>query len=123
MPVVERIPPAIDEELGRRGIRIAVENDMDPTALGHSEPAGERREPIEVPGSRGHDVAERPEAFVLFEQGAIEQRVVHDQARVDQRRAERELEGLAQRYAAYVQASPSPVTFDQYVELMRDAHE
>ncbi|HEU4407790.1 MAG TPA: DEAD/DEAH box helicase family protein [Polyangiaceae bacterium] len=98
------------------------ENDMDPSAvLGLPSPSP-RAAPLEVPGTRGHDVASRPEAFVLFEQGALHQRVVHDQARVDQRRAERELEGLAQKYAAYAASSPSPVTFEQYVELMREDH-
>jgi superfamily II DNA or RNA helicase len=98
------------------------ENDMDPQAI--ERVAREAKgEPPDVEGTRGHNVAERPDAFVLFERGTIEQRVVHDQARVEQRRTERELEGLAQRYAQYAQSSPNPVAFDQYVELMRDMRE
>ena len=50
---------------------------------------------------------------MLFERGAIEQRVVHDEARVEQRRQEREHEALAQRYAAYAQAR-QPVRFEQF---------
>lgn len=100
------------------------ENDMDPPAPTDTS-ASERidRSPQEIPGTRGHDIAQRPDAFVLFEQGSFEQRVVHDQQRVEQRRAERELEGLAQRYAVYAQSSPNPVSFDQYIELIRELHE
>lgn len=99
------------------------ENDMDP-AQGQGAPAcAARHGPPEVAGTRGHDVAQRPDTFVLFEQGVIEQRVVHDQVRVEQRRAQRELEGLAQKYAAYAASSPNPVTFQQYVELVRELHE
>lgn len=99
------------------------ENDMDPAP--HESPAatGGTHSPPDVPGTRGHDVAQRPETFVLFERGMIEQRIVHDEVRVEQRRAERELEGFAQKYAAYAASSPSPVTFQQYVELMRELRE
>jgi hypothetical protein len=97
------------------------ENDMDPVGAGQppsqSAPTGQ----VEVTGTRGRGTVERPETFVLFEQGRIEQRVVHDQQRVEQRKAERELEALAQRYAAYAQSSPNPITFVQYAELMRRA--
>jgi hypothetical protein len=100
------------------------ENDMDPQAadgpLAGGEAAGERPD---LPLVRGTDTAERPEAYVLFQPGAIEQRVVHDQARVEQRRSEREFEALAQRYAAYAQTSATPVTFEQFVEVMRKLRE
>lgn len=98
------------------------ENDMDPPPLGGA-PQTQTRESPEVAGSRGPDVAQRPDVFVLFERGAIEQRVVHDEARVEQRRFEREREALAQRYAAYVQSSPHPVSFDQFVELFQELRE
>ena len=97
------------------------ENDMDPntehvvpddwTSVGGNDRG-------ELPGSTGRNVAERPEAFVLFERGVIEQRVVHDEVRVEQRRQEREQEALAQRYAAYAQTSDNAVSFDQYIEIM-----
>jgi len=67
----------------------------------------------------GRNAAERPEAFVLFERGAVEQRVVHDKERVEQRRVEREREALAQRYSTYAQSTPNPVTFEQFVDVMR----
>lgn len=97
------------------------ENDMDPltehvlpedwSKVDSSETAG-------LPGTRGRDEAGRPDAFVLFERGAIEQRIVHDEARVEQRRREREQEALAQKYAAYAQSHESPVTFEQFVAVM-----
>ena len=73
----------------------------------------------EVPGTAGAETAGRPEAFVLFEKGTIESRIVHDEERVEQRRSERELEALAQRYAKYAQTSPTPLTFEQYVDVIR----
>jgi len=96
------------------------ENDMDPS-LASLSPLNQSRsiDKDERPGSQGHDVAERSEAFVLFEQGEIEARVVHDEQRVEQRRHEREREMLAQRYADYAQSTANPVNFDQYVEIMR----
>lgn len=102
---------------------ICRENDMDPSAVGELAAASSRNPGADVPGTQGHDVAGRPEAFVLFEQGSLQQRIVHDQARVDQRRAEREMEGLAQKYAAYAAGSKNPVSFQQYVELFQDLHE
>lgn len=99
---------------------IYAENDMDPLTQhiipddwGAPDGAGD------LPGSTGHDVAERPEAFVMFERGTIEQRVVHDAARMEQRRLEREQEALAQRYATYAQSTESPVTFEQFATIMR----
>jgi hypothetical protein len=60
---------------------------------------------------------------VLFERGVIEQRVVHDELRVEQRRREREREALAQRYATYAQSMQTPVSFEQYAEIMRQLSE
>lgn len=99
------------------------ENDMDPARHEAAPVPASAAVAPEVPGTQGHDVAQRPETYVLFESGTIEQRIVHDEARVEQRRAERELEGMAQKYAAYASSSPNPVTFHQYVELMRDLRE
>lgn len=97
------------------------ENDMDPATI-HELPASWGRAgqdgPL-LPGSRGIDTANRPDAFVVFEAGSIVDRVVHDAERIEQRRVEREREALAQRYATYAQATPRPVSFDQFVELLR----
>lgn len=38
---------------------------------------------------------------------------------VEQQRLEREREALAAKYAAYQQTSANPVTFEQYVQLIR----
>jgi hypothetical protein len=59
------------------------------------------------------------DAFVLYEQGRIEQRIVHDLDRVEARRSERELQLMAQRYAAYAQNTAKPMPFEQFVEYMR----
>jgi superfamily II DNA or RNA helicase len=103
---------------------IYVENDMDPATLHEIPPdwqdtgAGAR-----LPGTTGDDTATRPEAFVLFEKGAIESRIVHDEERVEQRRRERELEAMAQRYAKYAQTSADPLTFEQYLDVIRSLNE
>jgi hypothetical protein len=103
---------------------IYLENDMDPITE-HKAPdswievgSGEG-----LPGTAGIDVAGQPEAFVLFEKGAIDSRIVHDQERVNRRREERALEALAQRYAKYAESSPTPLTFEQYVEVFRSLSE
>jgi superfamily II DNA or RNA helicase len=103
---------------------IYLENDMDPLTA-HEIPPDWVTAPVEMnlPGSRGAEIAGKPEAFVLFERGAIESRIVHDQERVEQRRGEREMAALAQRYARYAQSSPNPLTFEQYVEVIRSLNE
>ncbi len=100
------------------------ENDMDPLTV-HEPPPGwaEPSDGTELAGTTGAETAGRPEAFVLFERGAIESRIVHDQERVEARRAERALEALAQRYAKYAASSATPLTFEQYVEVIRSANE
>jgi superfamily II DNA or RNA helicase/very-short-patch-repair endonuclease len=59
------------------------------------------------------------DAFVLYERGRVEQRVVHELDRVEARRAEREMQLMAQRYAVYAQNTAAPVPFEQFVETMR----
>jgi Helicase conserved C-terminal domain len=100
------------------------ENDMDPLTA-HDIPPDWETAPtaVDLPGSRGAETAGRPETFVLFEKGAIESRIVHDQARVELRRDERELEALAQRYAKYAQTSPTPLTFQQYVDVIKSLND
>lgn len=99
---------------------IYVENDMDPLTVHEIPPASSSNGSAgpDLPGTTGADIARRPEAFVLFERGAVEQRVVHDQERVEQRRREREREALAQRYAAYAQSTDNPVNFEQFLEIV-----
>ena len=95
---------------------------MDPQAS-HSLPEDEEETDEEgdpLPISGGRNVADRPEAFVLFQPGNVEHRIVHDEVRVEQRREERELEALAQKYSSYAQGTSAPVTFEQFVEIMRN---
>ena len=96
------------------------ENDMDPLTL-HEIPEDWQKMSggDELAGTRGSEVALRPDAFVLFERGAIEQRIIHDEDRVEQRRAEREREALAQKYSAYAQNNANPVSFEQFVSIMK----
>jgi superfamily II DNA or RNA helicase/very-short-patch-repair endonuclease len=102
---------------------IYAENDMDPLTE-HLVPESWQAadgDPASLAGTRGQDTAQRPEAFVVFERGIVEHRVVHDDGRVEQRRLEREQEALAQRYATYAQTSPNPVPFDTWAEIVRSA--
>jgi superfamily II DNA or RNA helicase len=103
---------------------IYLENDMDPITL-HEIPDNWEKgsSDTELPGTRGADTAGRPEAFVVFEQGALQSHQVHDQDRVERRREERELEALAQRYAKYAQSSPSPLPFEKYAEVVKSLNE
>ncbi len=99
------------------------ENDMDPITE-HELPASwsaQAADPTgtEAAGTTGVDTAGRPEMFVIAERGTAESRVVHDEERVERRRDERELDAIAQRYAEYAVTTPEPVTFDQYVKIMR----
>lgn len=98
------------------------ENDMDPITE-HMLPEDWGREPAsepgDSPGTSGAITAGRPEAFVVFEHGDIEQRVVHDQLRVQARKEEREREALARKYAEYAGSTDDPITFDQYVAVMQ----
>lgn len=61
----------------------------------------------------------RLDAFVIFEKGDIEHRIVHDEVRVEQRRQEREMEALAGRYSDYVQNTETPITFEQFVRIAK----
>lgn len=65
------------------------------------------------PAPSGQDVAGRPLAFVMFERGNIERRVVHDETRVESRGVEREGEALAHKYAEYAPTTDNPISFDQ----------
>lgn len=103
---------------------IYVENDMDPATAHEIPPDWQGKDPdAPLPGTNGAETASRPEAFVLFEKGAIESRVVHDEERVEQRRKERELEAMAQRYAKYAQTSATPLTFEQYLDVISSLNE
>lgn len=97
------------------------ENDMDPlkSPIAPGDTALPNDSTLPLPGTSGSDTEGRPNAFVLFERGTIQQRIVHDRARIEQRRVEREHEALAQSYAAYAQSTASPVTFEQYMQVLK----
>lgn len=97
---------------------IYAENDMDPNTEDLEVELGPDGRPADLPGSTGAESAERPQTFVLFERGEIEQRVVHDEARMEQRRVERAREALAQRYAEYAQSAEDPVPFEKFAEII-----
>ena len=104
---------------------IYVENDMDPLTA-HVLPDSWSDPPHDndaLPGSTGRDVAEHPEAFVMFERGATEARIIHDETRVEAQRTEREVAALAQRYAEYAASTDNPVTFNQFVDVMRQLND
>ena len=130
-PALEgRVPPSeqwldviYHAELGLDGHidTIYAENDMDPLTE-HEIPddwGEEVSDPGELGGTTGADAAGLPMAFVMFERGDVEQRVVHNEERVKARKAERERVALARKYAEYAQGTDNPITFDQYVEVMR----
>jgi hypothetical protein len=102
---------------------IYLENDMDPQTI-HALPADWLAEPRtssgrgDLPGTTGRTTASRPEAFVLFDPGSLEERIIHGPERVEQRRSERMRDATAQRYASCVQTTDTPVTFDQFVQIV-----
>lgn len=103
---------------------IYLENDMDPQTIEElvkESPAAPDGAP--KAGTTGVDVAERPDVFVLFEQGTVRPRIVHDEERVESARAERERAALASRYAEYAANTANPVSFEQWAEIMRSLHE
>lgn len=107
---------------------VYLENDMDPLTV-HTlppswlTPGRERDGNGEPSGSTGRTTAGYPEAFVLFERGTLEERIIHGPDRVEQRRSERLRDALAQRYATYVQTTESPVTFEQFVQIVEQLGE
>ena len=115
LDIVYHVELGLDEHIDT----IYRENDMDPLTA-HEIPAtwAPAGTGVELAGTTGRDTAEHPETFVLFERGAIEQHVVHDEARIEQRRRERQMDALAQRYAEYAQSTDDSVTFEQYVRIV-----
>ena len=114
LDVVLHAELGLDEHLDT----LYAENEMDPVT-GEAQPAAEPAGTQPLPGSSGGDEADRMDAFMLFERGEITSRVVHDSERVEVRRAEREREALAARYAEYAASAANPVSFDQYVDVLR----
>jgi superfamily II DNA or RNA helicase len=95
------------------------ENEMDPHTADVSDSTPVDMLVDALSNGQGGSADRAPEAFVLFEQGTVEQRIVHDEDRIERRRIEREREAFAQRYAQYAQSTKNPVPFEQYVQIMR----
>ncbi|MFZ3495471.1 DEAD/DEAH box helicase family protein [Streptomyces sp. 5.8] len=105
---------------------MCVDNDMDPEVLLDAPliDAASLSEKTESSAGDGGDefTGASPagvDAFVLYERGRVEQRVVHNLDRVEARRAEREMQLMAQRYAVYAQSSATPMPFEQFVGYVR----
>ncbi len=98
------------------------ENDMDPLTAHEShfdESVIISEQDDDFERTREINSLRRSDAFVIFERGDIEHRIVHDEVRVEQRRQEREMEALAGRYSEYVQNTETPITFEQFVRIAR----
>ncbi|MCX4632865.1 DEAD/DEAH box helicase family protein [Streptomyces sp. NBC_01443] len=105
---------------------MCIDNDMDPAVLLDAPLIDAAALLDETEASDGDGSAESSsavpagmDAFVLYEQGRVEQRVVHGLDRVEARRAERELQLMSQRYAVYAQSTATPMPFEQFVEYVR----
>jgi superfamily II DNA or RNA helicase/very-short-patch-repair endonuclease len=98
---------------------IYLENDMDPLTAPISDVEVVEVSDGDTSGTGVDQPEEQPEAFVVFEQGAIETRFIHDADRVERRRDERERDALAQRYAEYAATNPAPVSFEEFAEVVR----
>ena len=104
-------------DLDRHIDTIYAENDMDPQAHQEDVDPDDDHDFIIEPDP---DIASQgPQAFVMFERGDVAERVVHDEERVHARKNEREREAFAGKYAEYASSADDPITFDQYVNLMR----
>jgi type I site-specific restriction endonuclease len=106
---------------------LRLENDMDPhpidgDAFGDA-PVSDRTATGAGMGSDGHQSGwSDPDAVVLAESGVTHQQFLHDIARVEARRDERELHTYAERYTAYAAANINPKPFNEFVAVMRDLH-
>jgi superfamily II DNA or RNA helicase/very-short-patch-repair endonuclease len=130
-PVLVGRVPAADQYLdliyhGELGLddhleSIRTENEMDPIVF-EEEPATSTTD--NGTHSDGDDTVTpcEPDVFVLLEDGVVEHRVVHDRDRVEARRAEREKEALAQRYALYAASTANPATFEEFAKVIRSVH-
>lgn len=98
------------------------ENEMDPQTWQEALPEDENlsgKADNGVGGTSGGIYDKHPEAFVLFERGEIDKRIVHDEKRVEQRKQEREIEALAGRYSAYAQTTKNPIPFEQFIQIAK----
>lgn len=61
-----------------------------------------------------------PQVEVLVDHGSTESSVLHSDEQIRKRQQEREQKALAAAYARYVESSPSPISFEQFVQISRE---
>lgn len=97
------------------------ENDMEPWTFGEFfEPDTLTSDRVES-GDHQENVAAPtgPEVYVLTTPGKAESGVLHTPQQIERRQQERERDALATAYARYVESSPTPMSFEQYLELVK----
>lgn len=65
------------------------------------------------------EISSRPDVFVLTTPGKAESGVLHTPQQIERRQQEREREASAADYARYVESSPTPISFEEYLEIVR----
>lgn len=98
---------------------LRAENDMDPGVLSVFPDTDKDGKGHTLAIDVEYAVASTPEAYVLTEQGSPESSVLHTPQQIKQRQRERERDALAAAYARYVESSPNPITFEEYLDIVR----
>lgn len=91
------------------------ENDLDPIEVTHVEP------PTPDGGGEpsGREACLVPAVEVTGEIGKVNAHIIHDRGRIEQRRAERQTEALAQQYAQYAATTESPMPFEKFAVIVQ----
>ena len=98
---------------------LRAENDMEPWLFGSSlEQQNETISKI-VASGEGSPSLLRPEVYVLTDHGVPVSGVLHTHQQIEQRQRERERDALAVAYARYVESSSTPITFEEYLKIVR----
>lgn len=98
------------------------ENDMEPLTyevFSETDPSF-NEEPTRLAAYQESRVApSAPEVYVLTTPGKAESGVLHTPQQIERRQQERERDALAVAYARYVETSPTPISFEEYLEIVR----
>ena len=97
---------------------LRTENEMEPWAMDTSIQS-DMAISTNILGEGGNSPSSEPEIYVLTDKGAAESGILHTPQQIETRRQEREREALATAYARYVESSPNPISFEQYLELVK----
>ncbi|MCQ3980640.1 MAG: restriction endonuclease subunit R, partial [Anaerolineae bacterium] len=97
------------------------ENDMEPWIFGEFFEPDTLSGNLVVSGDHQENVVgpTGPEVYVLTTPGKAESGVLHTPQQIERRQQERERDALATAYARYVESSPTPISFEQYLELVK----